>query len=53
MKILYGRVEHIELPDGTTLEVDCSWPDVWIVSRLDPDNNIPEGESFTIDAFND
>jgi len=51
MKLTVGRIEHIELPDGTTLEVDCRWPDVWIVSRLDPDNEIMENEPLLIDSL--
>jgi len=38
MQITPARIDHIELPDGTTIEIDCSTPDEWIVSHLDPDN---------------
>ena len=51
MKLTVGRIEHIELPDGTTLEIDCKWPDVWVVSHLDPDNKIIDDESITIDPL--
>ena len=38
MRIERGRIEHIELPDGTTIEIDCSNPTEYNISHLDPDN---------------
>ena len=38
MQIDPGRIEHIELPDGTTIEIDCSNPTEYNISHLDPDN---------------
>jgi hypothetical protein len=51
MKLEVGDILHLELPDKTTLEIDCKWPDVWVVSRLDPDNKIIDNESITIDPL--
>ena len=51
MKLEIGTILHLELPDKTTLEIDCKWPDVWVVSRLDPDNKIIDDESITIDPL--
>lgn len=47
MQITPGRIEHIELPDGTTIVIDCSEPDEWQVSHMDVDHDYTA--SFTVE----